>query len=67
MKEFLEAIENKLGKKAKINLKPLQKGDVYETYADTSKINKLTGYKSKTDIDTGISNFVDWFRDYYKC
>ena len=67
LKEFVKAIEDKVGKKAKINLKPLQKGDVYETYADTSKIYKLTGYKSKTDIDIGISNFVDWFRKYYKC
>ena len=67
LKEFVKAIEEKLGKKAKINLKPLQKGDVYETYADTTKIYKLTGYKSKTDIDVGISNFVDWFRNYYKC
>ena len=67
LKEFVKAIEDKVGKKAKINLKPLQKGDVYETYADTRKIYKLTGYKSKTDIDIGISNFVDWFRKYYKC
>ena len=67
LKEFVKAIEDKVGKKAKINLKPLQKGDVYETYADTSKIYKSTGYKSKTDIDIGISNFVDWFRNYYKC
>ncbi len=67
LREFLKAIENKVGKKAKINLKPLQKGDVYETYADTNKIYKLTGYKSKIDIDIGISNFVDWFRNYYKC
>tara|TARA_B100000902_G_scaffold398467_1_gene465338 strand:+ start:1373 stop:2380 length:1008 start_codon:yes stop_codon:yes gene_type:complete len=67
LREFVKAIENKLGKKAKINLKPLQKGDVYETYADTNKIFKLTGYKSKTDISVGISKFVDWFRDYYKC
>ena len=67
LKEFVKAIEEKLGKKAKVNFKPLQKGDVYETYADTSKIYKLTGYKSITDIDIGISNFVDWFRNYYKC
>ena len=64
---MLKAIENKVGKKAKINLKPLQKGDVYETYADTNKMFKLIGYKSKTDINVGISKFVDWFRDYYKC
>ncbi len=65
--DFVSVIEKKLKKKAKINFKPLQKGDVYETYADTSKIFNSTGYKSKTDISSGISKFVDWFRSYYKC
>ena len=65
--EFVKAIEKKLNKKAKIKFKPLQKGDVYETYADTSKLLQATGYKSKVDIDEGIGNFVDWFRNYYKC
>ena len=65
--EFVKAIESKLNKKAKINLKPLQKGDVYETYADTNKLLQATRYKSKTDIDKGIGNFIDWFRSYYKC
>ena len=63
--EFVKAIEKKIGKKAKINFKPLQKGDVYETYADTNKLFNLIGYKSKTDIDIGINKFVDWFREYY--
>tara|TARA_Y100000768_G_scaffold388500_1_gene384733 strand:+ start:135 stop:1142 length:1008 start_codon:yes stop_codon:yes gene_type:complete len=67
LRDFVKAIENKVGKKAKISLKPLQKGDVYETYADTDKLFKLTGYKSKTNIDIGISQFVDWYRKYYKC
>ena len=65
--EFVRAIENKLKKKAKINFLPLQKGDVYETYASTNKIIRATGYKSKTNIKKGIGNFVEWFRNYYKC
>lgn len=65
--EFVKVLEKKLQKKAKIKFKPLQKGDVYETYADTSKILNMTKYKSKIDIEIGISNFVDWYRDYYKC
>jgi UDP-glucuronate 4-epimerase len=65
--DFVNAIEKKLNKKAKINFKPLQKGDVYETFADTTKLIKATKYKSKTDISTGIGKFVEWFRDYYKC
>jgi len=65
--DFVKAIENKIGKKAKINFKPLQKGDVYETFADTQKMYNLTGYKSRVDIETGINNFINWFRNYYKC
>lgn len=65
--DFVNAIEKKLNIKAKINFKPLQKGDVYETFADTTKLIKATKYKSKTDINTGIGKFVEWFRDYYKC
>jgi UDP-glucuronate 4-epimerase len=65
--QFVRAIEKKLGIKAKINFKPLQKGDVYQTYADTSKLLLATKYKSKISMEKGIGNFVDWFRDYYKC
>jgi len=65
--DFVNAIEKKLNKKAKINYKPLQKGDVYETFADINKLLKVTKYKSKTDINIGIGKFVDWFREYYKC
>ena len=65
--DFVKAIEKKLNKKAKINFKPLQKGDVYETFADTSKLLQETKYKSKTDMSTGIDKFVEWFRSYYKC
>ena len=65
--DFVKAIEKKLNKKAKIKFKPLQKGDVYETYADTNKLFHKTGYKSRVDINKGISNFIEWFRSYYKC
>ena len=65
--EFVKAIETKLNKKAKINYKPLQKGDVYETYAYVKKLSNDTKYNSKTDIKIGIGKFIDWFKDYYKC
>ena len=64
---FVKAIEKKLNKKAKIKFKPLQKGDVYETYADTGKLLQATGYKSEVGIEEGIGNFVDWYRNYFKC
>lgn len=65
--DFVKAIERKLNKKARVNFKPLQKGDVYETYADTTKLTRSIRFKSKTDIDVGIGKFIEWFRNYYKC
>ena len=65
--EFVKVLENKLKKKAKINFRPLQKGDVYETFADTNKLLKSTKYKSQINIETGIGKFVEWYRNYYKC
>ncbi|WP_170763168.1 GDP-mannose 4,6-dehydratase [Ruegeria lacuscaerulensis] len=63
--DFIEAIEEALGKKAVRNYMPMQKGDVPATWADTSLLQKLTGYKPKTDIATGMKEFVAWYRDYY--
>ena len=44
----------------------MQAGDVEATWADTSLINELTGYRPKTDISYGVNKFVTWYRDYYK-
>ena len=64
--DFVEAIEEKLGKKAVKNLMPLQHGDVPETYADVQALIDAVDFKPSTPIKTGISNFVDWYLDYYK-
>jgi UDP-glucuronate 4-epimerase len=64
--DFVEAIETKLGKKAEKNLLPLQAGDVPSTYADVTDLTRDLGYKPTTDITTGISHFIDWYKDYYK-
>jgi UDP-glucuronate 4-epimerase len=63
---FVELLENKLGKKAQKNFLPMQEGDMYETYADTSKARELLGYEPKTSFDDGVQEFVDWYKDYYK-
>lgn len=63
--DFVRAIENKLEKKAEIIYKPLQPGDVTQTYADTSALQKAIGYKPDTSIEYGISQFIDWYREYY--
>ena len=62
---IIELIEQTLGKKAEINYMPMQLGDVKETYANISKARTEIGFDPKTRIDTGIPNFVNWFRAYY--
>jgi UDP-glucuronate 4-epimerase len=52
--------------KAIKNLLPKQKGDMNATFSDTSLINKLANYKSKTKINNGVKNFTKWFIKYYK-
>ncbi len=63
--DFIDAIEEVLGKKAVRNYMPMQKGDVPATWADASLLKRLTGYAPKTDIRDGMRRFVDWYRDYY--
>lgn len=62
---FIEVIEEKLGRKAIKNLMPLQKGDVSATYANVDDLMRDVGFKPATPIETGISNFIDWYREYY--
>ncbi len=64
--DFVEAIESACGRKAIKNFMPMQKGDVPATWADATLLKKLTGYVPKTDVREGVSQFVDWYRDYYK-
>ena len=63
--DFIEAIENYIGKKAiKENL-PMQPGDVSKTWADLSELNKDYNYKPRVSVKQGIGNFIEWFKDYY--
>ncbi len=63
---FIEVLENKLGHKAIKNLLPLQEGDVPETYANVDDLMQDVGFKPSTSIETGIGNFVNWYKEYYK-
>ncbi len=63
---YVSVLEEKLGKKAKINSLPMQDGDVPATSADTTRLTKLTGFTPLVDIEEGVGNFVDWYRDYYQ-
>jgi UDP-glucuronate 4-epimerase len=64
--DFIEAIEETLGKKAKKNFLPMQKGDVTATWADTTDLEKNFGYKPNTSVKEGIKSFVQWYRQFYK-
>lgn len=63
---FIEAIEEKLGKKAVKNFMPIQDGDVPETYADVEDLMREVDFKPSTPIEEGVGKFIDWYRDYYK-
>ena len=63
--DFIEAIEETLGKKAKKNLLPMQPGDVPSTWADTTDLERDLGYKPYTPVKEGIKKFVEWYRRFY--
>ena len=63
---FIDIIEDYLGKKANINLKPMQQGDVKETNANIDKLERITGYIPQTNIEEGIRRFIDWYMDYHQ-
>ena len=63
--DFIDAIEQEIGKAAIRNYMPMQAGDVPATWADASLIHDLTGYRPNTDIRAGVKQFVAWYRHYY--
>ena len=63
---YITALEKELGIKAKKNFMKMQDGDVLATSADTSKIQKAINFKPSTSIETGIREFVKWYKIYYK-
>jgi UDP-glucuronate 4-epimerase len=64
--DFIEAIEQAVGKVANKNFMPLQDGDVPATFADVSELTAWTGFKPATPIVDGVGRFVRWYRDYFK-
>lgn len=60
--DFINEIENAIGIEAKKVFLPMQQGDVFQTYADTSKLEKEVGYKPSTSLHDGIGKFIEWFR-----
>lgn len=63
--EYIDALEEALGKKAIRNLLPLQPGDVPDTFSDTSELTAATGYAPSTSVRDGVARFVAWYRQYH--
>ena len=62
---YIQALENALGKKAQLELLPMQPGDVRATEADVSHLASDLGYRPQIDVETGVARFVEWYCDYY--
>lgn len=62
---FIELLEHNLGRKAQMELLPLQPGDVPDTEADVADLIADTGYRPRVAVEEGVAAFVDWFRGYY--
>jgi UDP-glucuronate 4-epimerase len=63
---YIELLEQCLGRKAEMNLLPLQQGDVPDTWADIDDLQRDVGYTPATSVETGIQRFVDWYLEYYR-
>ena len=64
--DFIKCLEDELEFDAKKIMKPMQKGDVYKTWASVKKLKKYTGYNPKINLKTGVKKFVKWYKEYYE-
>ncbi len=66
LNDFITALEQKLGRKAIREDLPRQPGDVADTWADCTDLERDFDYRPKTSLEEGISRFVDWYLEYYQ-
>jgi len=64
--EYIEALELALGRRAKMNLLPMQPGDVPATAANTDELDAWVGFRPATPVTEGVARFVAWYRDFYR-
>jgi UDP-glucuronate 4-epimerase len=64
--DFIRSLERVIGKRAELCMLPMQPGDVVATHADTSDLEKETGFTPSTNLETGLTRFVEWYRSYYR-
>src|SRR3989338_5221783 len=63
---YISVLEACLGRKARMEMLHMQPGDVPATYADTADLGSAVGFKPDTTVETGVANFVKWYREYYR-
>ncbi len=63
---YIAVLEERLGRKAEMNMLPLQAGDVPDTWADVEDLVNDVGYRPATPVETGVARFVDWYLDYHQ-
>ncbi|HSA89351.1 MAG TPA: NAD-dependent epimerase [Burkholderiales bacterium] len=63
--DYIAALERAFGKEAKLEMKPMQPGDVKATYADTSALRAAVGFAPSTPLDAGLARFAEWYKRYY--
>lgn len=63
--DYIGALERALGRKAQLDLLPMQPGDVPSTMADVRELERATGYRPSTTVDEGVARFVKWYREFY--
>ena len=66
LKNYIKLISKELNKKPKIKNLPLQSGDVKATFSDSKKLYKYTNIKAKVKINSGIKEFISWYKKYFK-
>lgn len=64
--EYIEALEVALGRRAKMNLLPMQPGDVPATAANTDELDAWVGFRPATPVTEGVARFIAWYRDFYR-
>lgn len=64
--KFVDLLEKELGIEAKRVMMPMQAGDVFETYADTTRAKEKLGFKANVSFEEGVKSFTDWYKDFHK-
>lgn len=65
LEDYVKIFERAIGKKANVELAPMQPGDVESTFADITDMQERFGYQPATPIESGVARFIDWYRNYY--